>query len=80
MEIKKLNSNCVLIFFILGNFTYERIKQTELFEKRTAEQLLALQNVMESANNIYWKCDPEIHVKGKTYLEVTQLLQVGLIL
>lgn len=69
-----------LFFFTLGNFTYEQIKQTEKFEKRTAEQLLALQNVMQSTSNEYWKCDPEKHVKDKSYLEVTQLLQVGLIL
>ncbi|VVC42301.1 Protein of unknown function DUF4803 [Cinara cedri] len=58
-----------------GNFTYERIKQTEIFKKKITEQLLAAQNVIVTASNMYWKCDPEKHIKGKTYLEVTQLLQ-----
>jgi len=31
---------------------------------------------MASANNLYWKCDPEKHVADETYVEVTQLLQV----
>lgn len=65
------------MFFYLGNFTYERIKETEQFTIKTTEQLEALQNVLVSASNIYWKCDPETHVKDKTYLEVTQFLQVN---
>lgn len=31
---------------------------------------------MYSTNNNYWRCDPEKHIKNKTYLEITQLLQV----
>jgi hypothetical protein len=46
------------------------------FEKRIEEQLNALKYTMSSSSNIFWRCDPEKHIKDKTYLEVTELLQV----
>ncbi|XP_026816219.1 uncharacterized protein LOC113555852 isoform X2 [Rhopalosiphum maidis] len=58
-----------------GNFTFERKKQLEQFEKKIIEQLNALKSSIISASNIYWRCDPTRHVKDSTYLEVTQLLQ-----
>lgn len=66
-----------MIFFLyLGNFTFEKTKQLEQFEKKVVEQLDALKNSMYSASNIYWRCDPAKHIKDKTYLEITNLLQV----
>lgn len=62
--------------YLLGNFTYERTKQMIQFEKKISEQLNALKYTMSSSNNIFWRCDPEKHIKDKTYLEVTELLQV----
>lgn len=35
---------------------------------------------MSSASNLYWRCDPQKHISGKTYEEVTELLQVNQIL
>ncbi|XP_025418237.1 uncharacterized protein LOC112688982 isoform X2 [Sipha flava] len=58
-----------------GNFTYERTNQMIQFEKRIEEQLNALKYTMSSSSNIFWRCDPEKHIKDKTYLEVTELLQ-----
>ncbi|XP_022176915.1 uncharacterized protein LOC111038214 isoform X1 [Myzus persicae] len=58
-----------------GNFTFERTKQTEHFEKKIIEQLDALKSSIISASNVYWRCDPAKHIKDTTYLEVTQLLQ-----
>jgi len=65
-----------IINYCIGNFTFERTKQTEHFEKIIIEQLDALRSSIISASNIYWRCDPAKHEKDKTYLEVTQLLQV----
>lgn len=48
----------------------------EQFEKQINDQLQSLKFTMISASNMYWRCDPINHVKDKTYLEVTQLLQV----
>lgn len=61
---------------MLGNFTFERKKQMVQFEKRIGEQLNALKYTMSSSSNMFWRCDPTKHIKEKTYLEVTQLLQV----
>ncbi|XP_027850312.2 uncharacterized protein LOC114129706 isoform X2 [Aphis gossypii] len=58
-----------------GNFTFERTKQLQYFEKKITEQLDALKSSIISASNIYWRCDPAKHIKDTTYLEVTQLLQ-----
>lgn len=62
--------------YCAGNFTFERTKQTEHFEKKIIEQLDALKSSIISASNVYWRCDPAKHIKDTTYLEVTQLLQV----
>lgn len=62
--------------YFTGNFTFEKTKQLEQFEKKIIEQLNVLKSSMVSASNIYWRCDPEKHIKDTTYLEVTQLLQV----
>lgn len=40
------------------------------------KQLEVLNNSISSANNVYWRCDPQKHIQGKTYVEVTRLLQV----
>jgi len=68
-QISKIN-------YFTGNFTFERKKQLEQFEKKIIEQLDALKSAILPASNIYWRCDPAKHVKDTTYLEVTQLLQV----
>jgi hypothetical protein len=65
-----------IINYCTGNFTFERKKQLEQFEKKIIGQLDALKSSIISASNIYWRCDPIRHVKDSTYLEVTQLLQV----
>lgn len=65
-----------IINYFTGNFTFERTKQMEHFEKKIIEQLDALKSSIISASNIYWRCDPAKHVKDTTYSEVTQLLQV----
>lgn len=75
-----MNNYATIIYFFvyvfLGNFTVERINQKGIFDQRISEQSQALKNVMSSASNVFWKCDPEKHIKDKTYLEVTRLLQV----
>lgn len=68
--------NSLHYIFYLGNFTHERIKQKEYFQSKISEQLQTLKNAMSSTSNLFWKCDPEHHIKDLTYFEVTQLLQV----
>lgn len=62
--------------YFLGDFEFERNKHTANFKKNILKQLEVLNNSMSSANNIYYKCDPQKHIKGKTYAEITKLLQV----
>ena len=45
------------------------------FEKRTERTLKSLRETMKRSSRIVWTCDPEKLVKGKTYDEVTRLLQ-----
>lgn len=45
------------------------------FEKRTEKTVRLLREVMNRADRIVWRCDPEKYVLGKNYDEVTRLLQ-----
>lgn len=44
--------------------------------ERMSQQANALKESMKHADSAYWKCDPRIHEEGKTYTEVTKVLQV----
>ncbi|XP_061390164.1 uncharacterized protein LOC133325407 [Musca vetustissima] len=58
-----------------GNFTQEAELMRSDFEKRTQKTVRLLREVMNRADRIVWRCDPEKYVQGKTYDEVTRLLQ-----
>lgn len=45
------------------------------FQKRNERTLKHLKEVMRRAKLTLWRCDPSTHIKGKTYDEVTQLIQ-----
>lgn len=62
--------------YFLGNFEFERKKNAENYKKNIIKQLEVLNNSISSANNMYWKCDPQKQIQGKTYDEITRLLQV----
>ncbi|XP_030378228.1 uncharacterized protein LOC115626861 isoform X3 [Scaptodrosophila lebanonensis] len=60
-----------------GNFTQEAELMRNDYERRTERTLKLLQEVMRRSARIVWRCDPEPqhHVLGQTYDEVTRLLQ-----
>lgn len=58
-----------------GNFTQEAELMRTDYEKRTERTLKLLKDVMLRADRIVYRCDPEKHVRGVTYDEVTRLLQ-----
>lgn len=45
------------------------------FERRTARTQEQLRKVLERADRVLWRCDPSTHEDGKTYIEITKLLQ-----
>ncbi|XP_055846635.1 uncharacterized protein LOC129912439 isoform X1 [Episyrphus balteatus] len=65
----------ILRIYGKGNFTQESDLMREDYAKRTERTLLKLREVMRRADRIVWQNDPIKHVKGKTYDEVTRLLQ-----
>jgi len=58
-----------------GNFTQEAELMRLDYEKRTERTLKLLRETMRRADRIVWRCDPTRYVQGKTYDEVTRLLQ-----
>ncbi|XP_055914156.1 uncharacterized protein LOC129947566 isoform X2 [Eupeodes corollae] len=65
----------ILRIYGKGNFTQESDLMREDYAKRTERTLVKLREVMRRADRIVWQSDPIKHVKGKTYDEVTRLLQ-----
>jgi hypothetical protein len=59
-----------------GNFTLESDLARRTFETQAGEKLLAAKAVLEGLSRDYYRCDPPKHVEGKTYVQMTQLLQV----
>lgn len=61
--------------FNKGNFSEEAESMRKDYEQRTETTIRLLQKVINRSERYVWKCDPSDHVKGKTYDEVTRLLQ-----
>lgn len=45
------------------------------FERRAEKSQELMQKVLERADRTLWRCDPAKHEEGKTFIEVTRLLQ-----
>jgi Domain of unknown function (DUF4803) len=45
------------------------------FERRATKAQELMQKVMERADRTLWRCDPSQHNEGKTFLQITRLLQ-----
>ncbi|KAM7350446.1 uncharacterized protein ACRADG_009033 isoform 2-T2 [Cochliomyia hominivorax] len=58
-----------------GNFTQEAQIMRNNYEKRTQKTIRLLREVVQKADRQIWRCDPDIHVEGKTFEQVTRLLQ-----
>lgn len=58
-----------------GNYTTESQLMRSSFEDRARKTQTLLRKVMEMADRQVWRCDPQQHVEGSTYVELTRLLQ-----
>ncbi|CRK92910.1 CLUMA_CG006339, isoform A [Clunio marinus] len=58
-----------------GNYTQESYLMRKNFEKRAAKSQELMQKVMEISERDLWRCDPNKHEEGSTYIQVTRLLQ-----
>lgn len=48
---------------------------TKNFERRADRSQELMRKAMEISDQYLWRCDPNEHVEGTTYLQVTRLLQ-----
>ncbi|RZC38220.1 uncharacterized protein BDFB_003195 [Asbolus verrucosus] len=58
-----------------GNFSREAEDATEEFKSHTDEIIETVNHYMSTASTEVWKCDPERHISGETYVEITNLVQ-----
>ncbi|XP_062125596.1 uncharacterized protein LOC133838489 [Drosophila sulfurigaster albostrigata] len=58
-----------------GNFNTETNLVRNNYNNINEEALDTLINTMKKADRVLWRCDPENHVQGVTYEELTRLLQ-----
>lgn len=58
-----------------GNFTKESKILQERYQERTNDAIESVRKAMENSSRELWICDPKSHKEGKTYLQITELLQ-----
>lgn len=58
-----------------GNFTLEAEMMHRAYKQRALTKLDAAKNAMRNASRQMWQCDPHEHEEGKTYEQLTRLLQ-----
>lgn len=68
-------SYMLLKLYDKGQFKHESNLARDRYQKRNIETIKSMQVAMNSASRDLWKCDPKHHIKGDTYVEITQLLQ-----
>jgi hypothetical protein len=59
-----------------GNFSLESELARTTFEDRVAQKLLEVKEILPQMSRQFQRCDPRLHVEGKTYIRMTNLLQV----
>ena len=59
-----------------GNYTAEAEQAKRMFAAESQEKMKDMTSVLGQMSVEYRKCEPDQHVAGETYLEVTKLLQV----
>lgn len=47
------------------------------FRRHQENQVGVVREVLKDASRAAWRCDPQQHIEGKTYEQVTRLLQVS---
>ena len=53
----------------------ELARQT--FESQATEKLMAVKAILPKMSRNFWRCDPDEHVEGQTFVRMTNLLQVN---
>lgn len=48
----------------------------ERYMERMMKQVKSIKEALTLADQSYWRCDPQHHVEGETYIQLTRLLQV----
>ena len=69
-------SYMMLKLYNRGNFTLESDLARKNFESQATDKLLAVKGILPNMSRDFWRCDPAKHIEGKTYVRLTQLLQV----
>ena len=69
-------SYMMLKLYNRGNFTLESDLARKSFELQATEKLLAVKGILPNMARDYWRCDAKRQIEGKTYIRMTQLLQV----
>lgn len=61
----------------LGNFTDQMSQMNAEHQQRMLDSRQILRKVLRYTGRTYWRCDPQAgnHVLGKTYAEITRLMQ-----
>ena len=59
----------------VGSFTVEARLTAETYEQMSFEVASEAQEVIKDLSNTFWRCDPAKHEEGKTFEQVTELLQ-----
>jgi hypothetical protein len=62
-----------------GNYTLESDLANKSFDVQTTEKLTEIKNVLARIPRDIWACDPDRQIEGTTFVQMTQLLQVGLL-
>ncbi|KAJ8915969.1 hypothetical protein NQ315_016646 [Exocentrus adspersus] len=58
-----------------GNHTNASLLIRKEYEARTNNTMLTIISIMKVTSSKIWRCDPKRHIKGRTYDELTALLQ-----
>lgn len=60
-----------------GNFTVEQEVSKQLYMQYSADILNEAKSVLVQMPREFYRCDPQHHREGETYVQLTELLQVG---
>jgi hypothetical protein len=60
------------------NFTLESELAERNFENNTRDKVTSVKKILSKMSHNFWKCDPQEHVEGRTYVKLTNFLQVKL--
>lgn len=81
------HDKCLFVLLILwcnyeiwnssGNFSVEAKIYERQFKRHQENQVAVVREVLKDASRATWRCDPEHHIEGRTYGQVTRLLQVS---